>query len=58
MTKHKTVTYQPMASPSAPRLAAQLLVAVGELMTIIVCAAGIMAIISWFIFGPELQGKP
>jgi hypothetical protein len=57
MTKHKTVTYPPMASPSALRLAAQLLVTVGELMTIIVCAASIMAIISRFIFGPELQGR-
>jgi hypothetical protein len=45
MSKHKTITHLPPAP--APRLAAQLLVAIGELMTVVACVLGIVTAAVW-----------
>jgi hypothetical protein len=54
MAKHKTVTHLPSPSlPSipAPRLAAQLFVALGELVAVGLCVVGLVTVVSWLITG-------
>jgi hypothetical protein len=59
MAKHrtKTVTHLPAAPPPAPRLAAQLLVAMGELLAVGVCVVGIVTVAGWVIAGAEPRSK-
>jgi hypothetical protein len=60
MAKHKTVTHLPspsLPSTPAPRLAAQLFVALGELVAVGLCAVGLVTVVSLLIAGPDARHK-
>jgi hypothetical protein len=61
MAKHKTVMHLPAAPlpspPPAPRLFAQLLVAVSELLAVVVFAVGLFAVASWIMAGVDVRSR-
>jgi hypothetical protein len=55
---HKVVTHvPPPALPPAPRLAAQLFVAAGQLVAVAIFAVGLATVISWLIAVPEAGAR-
>jgi hypothetical protein len=51
VAKHrtKTVTHLPATPPAAPRLAAQLFVAFGELVAVALCVVGVVTVAGWLM---------
>jgi hypothetical protein len=62
MAKHKSIKRTHLQAsepppPSAPRLAAQLLVAMGELLVFAVCIVGIVTVATWILVGVEVRNR-
>jgi hypothetical protein len=62
VAKHKTVQHLPAPPPAppapAPRLLAQLLTALGELIVVAIFGLGVFTAAMWLIAGWEMRSRP